>query len=75
MIDLRVGPIRNSLVGIALILQLLAESEKSLTELVAEIPRYEMIKTKFPCQSDQAAAVLEKVKHHYAVSNDGVKHR
>ncbi len=66
VIDLRVVPIRDSMVGIALILQLLAESGRKLSELVAEIPRYEMIKTKFPCEQAQAAATLERVKSHYA---------
>jgi phosphomannomutase len=66
VIDLRVVPVRDSLVGIALILQLLAESGKTVSQLVAEIPRYHMLKTKFPCPQDQASAVLETVKRHYA---------
>lgn len=68
VIDLRVVPVRDSLVGIALILQLLAETGKSVSELVAEIPRYHMLKTRFPCPSDQAGAVLERIKSHYAES-------
>ena len=66
IIDLRVGPVRDSLVGIVLILQLLAETDRPLSRLVGEIPAYHMIKTKFPCPHDQSAAVLEKVTQHYA---------
>lgn len=65
VIDLRVVPVRNSLVGIAMILQLLAESGKTVSQLVAEIPAYHMIKTKFPCPQEQTGAVLEKVCRHY----------
>ena len=65
VIDLRVGPVRDSLVGIALILELLAETGKSVSELVAEIPRYHMIKTKFACAPGQSVSAVEKVKKHY----------
>ncbi len=68
IIDLRVIPVRDSLVGIVLILQLMAETGKSLSELVAEIPSYNMIKTKFPCPQDKALPVIESVKQHYAQS-------
>jgi phosphomannomutase len=39
---------RDSLVGIALILELLANEDKTLSQLVAELPKWEFIKTKFP---------------------------
>ncbi len=66
VIDLRVGPVRNSLAGIVLILQLLAETGKNLSELVAEIPSYQMIKTKFECPQDKAQDVLAQVKDHFS---------
>ena len=47
VIDLRVGPIRDSLVGIALVLQLMAETGKSISQLVQEIGGYSMHKDKF----------------------------
>ncbi|MBN1437625.1 MAG: phosphoglucosamine mutase [Sedimentisphaerales bacterium] len=68
IIDLRVGPVRDSFVGIALILQLLAETGKTVSQLVAEIPAYHMTKTKFPCPQDQTAAVLTKVRDHYTAN-------
>ena len=73
VIDLRIGPVRNSLAAIAMILQLMAESGKSLIELVSEIPAYSMLKTKFACEPDQAQQALERVKTHYAAGDDGAK--
>jgi len=73
VIDLRVGPVRNSLVGIAVILQLMSESEKALSELVSEIPAYSMLKTKFACEPGQAQEALARVKTHYTNDTDGVK--
>jgi len=62
VIDLRVSPIRDSLVGIALILQLMAETGKSVSDLVAEIGGYYMTKTKFAADADQAERILERAK-------------
>ncbi|NLX15056.1 MAG: phosphoglucosamine mutase [Phycisphaerales bacterium] len=66
VIDLRVGPVRDSLVAMALILQLMSHSGKSVSQLVAEIPHYVMIKEKFPCPSERIARVLAAVKDRYA---------
>ncbi len=65
VIDTRVVPVRDSLVGMALILQLMAETGKTVSELVTEIPRYHMVKTKFTIGPDQAPAILAKVQRHY----------
>ena len=70
VIDLRVAPVRDSLVGIVLILQLLAETGQTLSQLVKQIPRYHMVKTKFPCPPEAAATALAAVKKHYADSPD-----
>jgi len=66
VIDLRVAPVRDSLVGIGLILQLLAETGKTVSQLVGEIPSYHIVKTKFSCDPTQAGLLLERVKVHYA---------
>jgi len=71
IIDTRVVPVRDSLVGMALILQLLAETGKTVSELVAEIPCYHMQKTKFAIGQDQAQAILEKVRQHYETHAKG----
>ena len=59
VIDLRVGPIRDSLVGIAFVLQLMAETGKSISRLVGEIGGYYMSKDKFVADSSQAAQILD----------------
>src|SRR3954464_455822 len=60
IIDLRIGPVRDSFLGIAIILDLLARTGKTISQLVAEIPAYAMIKTKFDCTPTQSAALVAK---------------
>ena len=62
VIDLRVGPIRDSLVGIALVLQMMAESGKSIGSLVSEIFAYYMKKEKFTADKALAQKILEQAK-------------
>ena len=62
VIDLRVGPVRDSLVAMALVLQLMAETGKSVGQLADEIGRYVMVKTKYPADKPQAQAIIEKAK-------------
>jgi phosphomannomutase len=62
VIDLRVGPIRDSLVAIALVLQLLAETGKTVSQLVSEIPAYYMSKEKISVDNQQAQRILESAK-------------
>ena len=73
----RINFARDSLVGIALVLHLLAESGKSVTELLADIPRYTVVKEKMACPSDRIAGVLKTVRQHFAGyemdTRDGVK--
>ena len=65
VIDLRVGPIRDSFVAMAMILQLAAETGKTISQLVAQIPAYQMTKQKFNADKEQAQEVIEKVKKTY----------
>jgi len=62
VIDLRVSPIRDSLVGIALVLQLMAETGKTISELVGEIGGYYMSKDKFAAGKSQAQQILDSAK-------------
>lgn len=62
IIDLRVGPIRDSLVGMALTLQLLTDTEKTVSQLAAEVGGYTMYKSKYPANKQQAAAIIEQAK-------------
>ena len=48
VIDLRVVPVRDSLVGAALVLEMLAARRRPLSELAAELPVYTMVKDKAP---------------------------
>ncbi len=66
VIDLRVGPIRDSLVGIALILQLMAETGKTVSQLAGEITRYYMSKEKFAADQSQAQQVLKQAQKMFA---------
>jgi phosphomannomutase len=66
VIDLRVGPVRDSLVGIALVLQLMAETGKSISELAGEIGGYYMSKDKFSVGQDQAKRILDSAKEIFA---------
>lgn len=65
VIDLRVGTTRDSLVAIAVILELMAETGKSITQLVSEIPAYVMKKDKFPADSAVVAKMFEAAKSNF----------
>jgi phosphomannomutase len=65
IIDTRIVPGRDSLVGMAYVLQLMAGTGKSLSQLVAEIPRYEIVKTKFECRREDANRAVEALKTHF----------
>jgi len=62
VIDLRVSPIRDSLVGIVLVLQFMAETAKTISELVSEIGGYYMSKDKFAAGKSQARQILDLAK-------------
>ncbi|MGH9753972.1 MAG: phosphoglucosamine mutase [Blastocatellia bacterium] len=73
----RVNFCRDSLVGIALILHLLAETGRTVTQLLADLPRYKMIKEKLECPSDKIGEILKMIRNEYAGRpmdlRDGVK--
>ena len=62
VIDPRIVPGRDSLVGMAYVLQLMSETGKSISELVAELPKYEIVKTKFECRREDANRAVEAIK-------------
>jgi len=73
----RINFARDSLTGMALILHLMAETGKTITELVNSLPRFSMMKEKLPCPSDKISAVLRMLRREYAGYQidlrDGVK--
>ncbi len=66
VIDLRVGPVRDSLVGIALVLQLMAETGKAVSQLVNEVGGYYMSKSKFVADESQGRRILDSAKKRFA---------
>jgi len=62
VIDLQVSPVRDSLVGIALVLQLMAETGKPVSQLVGEIGTYYMNKDKFAADKTQTQQILDAAK-------------
>ncbi len=62
VIDLRVSPVRDSLVGIVLILQLMAETRKTVSQLVNKIGTYYMSKDKVAADRTQAQQIIDLAK-------------
>jgi phosphomannomutase len=73
----RINFARDSLVGMALVLHLLADTGRAVSELTAELPRSHMVKEKLACRSDRIERVLKTVRAAYADRpqdlRDGVK--
>ncbi len=77
VIDPRIVPGRDSLVGMAYVLQLMAETGKTVSQLVAELPKYEIVKTKFECRREDANRAVEALKkefgHEKIDTQDGIR--
>lgn len=73
----RINFARDSLVGMALVLHLLAESGKTVTQLLQSFPRYSIVKQKMVCPSQRIPAVLrmlrQKFGHFPMDTRDGIK--
>ena len=73
-----IGYVRDSVAGMALILSYMAETGKTISQLVDELPKYENIKDKKTVDNqEQVEEMLEKVKTIFANEDldftDGVK--
>ncbi|MFC1677901.1 phosphoglucosamine mutase [Planctomycetota bacterium] len=66
VIDLRVGPVRDSLVAIGLVTSLMAESGKAVSELALEVGGYYMIKDKFRADKKLAGRIIDSAKEIFA---------
>jgi phosphomannomutase len=77
VIDPRIVPGRDSLVGIAYVLQLMGDSKLPISQIVGQIPRYTIVKTKFPCARENANRVVEALKSKFASekidTQDGIR--
>ena len=73
----RINFARDSLVGMALVLHLLAESNKSVSELLETFPRYSIVKEKMECSSQRIPGVLRMLRQEFGRfpidTRDGVK--
>ncbi|MDR0336478.1 MAG: phosphoglucosamine mutase [Planctomycetaceae bacterium] len=59
-IDPEVGLVRDSFVGIALVLDAMATTGKTIAQLVDELPQYALVKRKINVELDKVPAILDK---------------
>jgi phosphomannomutase len=73
----RINFARDSLAGMALVLHLLAESGKTVTELLESFPRYSIVKEKMVCPSQRIPAVIKMLREEFEGfpidTRDGIK--
>lgn len=65
-IDPRVGFVRDSFVGMALLLDALAERQVRLSEWVARIPRYSIRKTTVPLERERIPEALAALQRRFS---------
>ena len=65
VIDPRLGWVRDPFIGMGLILSLLADERKPLSQLVAELPHYAMLKTKFTVPREKLPSALAAIRAHW----------
>ncbi|KYK24474.1 phosphoglucosamine mutase [Thermoplasmatales archaeon SM1-50] len=61
---------RDSGMSLAKILEILARENRPLSELIAEIPSYEMFKTKIACPNDKKEHVMNQIVEHMKNKSD-----
>ncbi len=66
IIDPRVGYVRDSFVGMALLLDAMAAREMPISALADELPRYAIHKTTVDLPSDKVPAALDALEKHFA---------
>ena len=66
VIDLRIGPVRDSLVAMALVLHLMAETGKTVRQLADQIGHYVMHKDKFTANPDQSIQILDLARQRFS---------
>lgn len=65
VIDPRVGWVRDPFIGMGLVLQLLAETGKRPSELVAELPSYAIVKDKYDVSREALRALNDRLQAHW----------
>ena len=64
-IDPRVGLVRDSFVGMAMLLDAMAEREFPIGAMADALPRYEIVKTKISLPKEKIPAALDALKTHF----------
>lgn len=65
VIDPRVVLVRDSFVGMALLLDAMAQRQMTVSQLAAELPRYEIVKTKVTLPREKIPAAFAAVERHF----------
>jgi phosphomannomutase len=65
-IDPRVGLVRDSFVGMALLLEAMCQQDRPIGEMADSLPRYEIVKTKISLPREKIPAGLEALKRHFS---------
>ncbi|HUU92616.1 MAG TPA: phosphoglucosamine mutase [Phycisphaerae bacterium] len=65
VIDPRVVPVRDSLVGAGLVLEMMAAQNRKLSELCADLPVYTMVKDKVPLGDTDPETVLAAARRRF----------
>jgi phosphomannomutase len=66
VIEPRVGLVRDSFAGMALILDAMAERQLPVGALADELPRYEIVKTKISLAREQMPAAFAAIERHFS---------
>jgi len=76
-IDPRVGYVRDSFVGMALLLDAMAARETPIGQLADELPRYEIVKTKISLPQEKLPAALNALEKQFSDASadrlDGIR--
>lgn len=65
VIDPRVGLVRDSFVGMALLLDAMAARQMTVSQLAAELPHYEIVKTKVTLPREKIAPAFDSLVRHF----------
>lgn len=66
IIDPRVGWVRDSFSGMALVLNAMAARQAKVSQLADELPRYEIVKTKMTVEAAKIPAALAALRKHFS---------
>ncbi|MBM3993608.1 MAG: phosphoglucosamine mutase [Planctomycetes bacterium] len=62
VIDPRVGWVRDPFIGMGMVLQLLADTGKTLSQIIAELPHYAIVKDKYEVSPDRLPGLFAKLE-------------